>query len=231
MEATNEKILFLIESLRRNGFKCTGIHKLVKQAWRGSCPSLRRIQALCKEFKEGRRNSFERIEGQGRKASSVREENIQKVKDVLEEDNTLSIQRVADMLEISHTMAQRIITEDINKHWIHTKWVPHTLSEANKILRVERSNDLLVSLNSRLCLKNLLIIDEKFFYLRNLLPSNKIGCWVTPQGDEPIRQTARRSTMEKKFMVIFCVSTQGFHYYEILRQNESINSERYIVFL
>ena len=122
----------------------------------------------------------------------------------------MPIQRVADMLEISHTMAQRIITEDINKHWIHTKWVPHTLCEANKILRVERSNDLLVSLNSRLCLKNLLIIDEKFFYLGNLLSSNKIGCWVTQQGDEPIQQTARRSTMEKKFMVIFALVHKDF---------------------
>ena len=69
------------------------------------------------------------------------------------------------------------------------------------------------------------------FICANLIPSNRIGCWVTLGSDEALRQTARRNTMEKKLLVIISVSTQGKHYYEILPSNQSIDSERYIHFL
>ena len=67
--------------------------------------------------------------------------------------------------------------------------------------------------------------------MRKLIPSNRIGCWVTTGGDEALRQTARRNNMEKKLLVIISVSTQGKHYHEILPRNQSIDLERYIHFL
>jgi len=231
MEATKEKLLFLIESLRRCQYTATKIHKIMKISWPDDCLSLRRVQTLCKEFKDGNRDSFERKDGTGKTKSVIRTDNVEQIRQLLDKDNTLTVQKIADVLHISHTMAQRIINEDIGRKWIHTKWVPHTLSPANKLLRVERCTDLLLSLNSRICLNNLVIIDENFFYMRKLIPSNRIGCWVTPGGDEPLRQTARRNVTEKKLLVIISVSTQGKHYYEILPRNQSIDSERYIHFL
>ena len=56
-------------------------------------------------------------------------------------------------------------------------------------------------------LNNLIIIDKKFFYMRKLIPSKIIGCWVTSGGDEALRQTARRNNMEKKLLVIISVNT------------------------
>ena len=90
---------------------------------------------------------------------------------------------------------------------------------------------MLEALKSRQTRKNLVTIDEKNFFLRNLKPRNVIGSWekVGPYGDceENSRlQTPRRSPMEAKYMVIV-----GTHYYEILNRNESINSVRYIQFL
>lgn len=231
MEATKEKLLFLIESLRRCQYNATEIHKIMETSWPDDCLSLRRVQTLCKEFKDGNRDSFERKDGSGKTKSNTRTENEEQVRQLLEEDNTLTVQRIADVLHISHTMVQRTISEDLGRIWVHTKWVPHTLSPANKLLRVERCTDLLVSLNSRICLNNLIVIDEKFFFMRKLIPSNRIGCWVTPGGDEPVRQTARRNNMEKKLLVIIAVSSHGKHYYEILPRNQSIDSERYIHFL
>jgi len=149
----------------------------------------------------------------------------------MEEDNTITIQDAADRLDIPHTMVQRILQDELAKKWYHTKWIPHHLSIANKGLRVERCQDILEAVTHRLCRANLVTIDEKWFYLRHLKPMNKIGYWMTPGGDGPVLQTPKRSTMEKKFMAIVAVSQRGQHFFELLNQNESINSERYIEFL
>ena len=55
--------------------------------------------------------------------------------------------------------------------------------------------------------------------------------WITPGGDEELRQTPRRTTMERNFMAIVAVTKRGSHYFEVLNLNESVNSERYIQFL
>ena len=86
-------------------------------------------------------------------------------------------------------------------------------------------------MHSRQCRLNLITIDEKWFYCRKMAPKSQIGQWVTPGGDQPNLQTARRTTMEKKIMAIVAVSQSGHHYYEILTHNTSVNAERYIIFL
>ena len=106
------------------------------------------------------------------------------------------------------------------------------LTDGNKAVRVQRCRDLIEALSVRLCKKNLVTIDEKFFYLRNLRPRNTIGCWIDPSGDTVhARQTARRSTMEKKYLAIVAVTQQGQHYFEVLPRNTLLNSEKYISFI
>ena len=58
-----------------------------------------------------------------------------------------------------------------------------------------------------------------------------IGNWLSADGDKQRRQTARRSVLENKFMVIIAVSQKGQHYFEILNRGQSINTQRYIEFL
>ena len=96
------------------------------------------------------------------------------------------------------TMVQRILTEDLGKKWLHTRWVPHVLNNYNKAVRVEKCTDLIEALAFRQTRKKLITIDQKFFYLRHLQPRNVIGSWLTPGGDEVARKTARLSKMEKK---------------------------------
>ena len=79
----------------------------------------------------------------------------------------------------------------------------HTLTEAHKSHRVPICEEMQVHFASRLTQSNLVTIDEKFFSCRHLAPHHKIGNWlseVTAQGDEPIRHTARRTTMEKSLL-------------------------------
>ena len=231
MECTKESIYFLIESLRRCNYRATTIHQILQQSWPEQSLSVRRIQELCKEFKEGNRSSFSRIYGSGRINSNERNENVEHVKQLIDDNSSLSTRAIACALDITQSMAQRILSESLGKTWIHSRWVPHQLSPQNKAVRSERCKDLLEQLKSRLTRKNLVTIDEKWIYMRNMNPRNTIGSWVTPGGDLPTVKTARRTTMEPKVMFILALVQTGHHYFEILRQNETLNSDRYVEFL
>lgn len=231
MEISKDKLYFLIESLRRCDFNATEIHGLINRSWPDYCPSVINIRKRCQEFREGTRNSFERKEGSGRAKSDSRTENVDAVLALIEEDSSLTLRHIGERLQISHTIVERIIKEDLGKCWFHTKWVPHTLSDHNKVTRVERCRDMLESFSSRITKANLVTIDEKFFYCRKVAARNKIGSWLSAGGDEPLRQTARRSPMEKKFLVIIAVSQKGQHYFEVLERNQNIDAQRYMQFI
>jgi len=231
MNCSKEEMYFLIESLRRANISVTEIHRITSEAWPDQSYSVRHIRKLCKEFNDERRVSFERKEGSGSGKSDLRVQNLEAIETLIKDNNRISIRRIAEQLNLSHSMVQRIITEDTERIWCQCKWVPHTLTEVNKATRVERCQDLLDSLGSRLAQKNLVTIDEKMFYSRNMIPTNVTGCWLSATGDDSTLQVARRSTMEKKFHVIVAVSQQGHHFFRILPKNETLNSERYIDFL
>jgi len=231
MNCTKEKMYFLIESLRRADMNATEIHHITSAAWPEESYSVRHIRKLCQEFTEERRDSFERKAGSGNAKSDVRLRNLEAVKNLIQQDNRISIRHISAQLGLSHAMVQRMVSEDLERIWFRCKWVPHTLTEANKAKRVERCQDLLDGLGSRLAKKNLVTIDEKMFYCRNMIPSNVTGCWMSEAGDESLSQVARRSNMEKKFHAIVAVTQQGHHYFRILPLNETVNSERYVEFL
>ena len=138
MECKNEHLYFLVESLRRSNMKATEIHNIVENAWPEQCPSLRHIQRLCKEFGEGRRDSFARKEGQGRPHSDKREESIEAVSQLISADESVSLRHISQVLDLPLTMVSRIMKEDLQRIWMPTRWVPHTLTEQNKVVRVER---------------------------------------------------------------------------------------------
>jgi [histone H3]-lysine36 N-dimethyltransferase SETMAR len=229
MECTNDKLYFLIESLRRNDMKGTEIHSIIQRAWPEEAMNVRRVQQIMEEFRKGQRTSFDRASGTGKQKSEARTEGMHAVEEAINEDCTLTLRDITNRLDISTSMAYRILTEDLGRKWLLTRWIPHELTEQRKVMRCERINDMLEAFNSRIVINNLVTIDEKWFYCRPLRPRNKIGSWTTAEGDRI--QTPRRTPMEKKFMAIVAVSLRGHHYFKVLNRNECVNSTTYIAFL
>lgn len=173
MEVTKDKILFLIESLRRNGINGAEIHRAICIAWPDDAISYRRVTQIVEEFRSGERQSFERAKGSGRPQSDRRKENVVRVEALLEEDPSLTIRELSYMLDLSFGMIYRIIDEDLERIWFHTKWVPHVLTNRIRDLRVTCCENLIHDFNSRLTKKGLVTIDEKWFYCRKLRPSKE----------------------------------------------------------
>ena len=124
--------------------------------------SVRRIQEICKQLKEGTRTSFERIEGSGRPSSELRTTNTEEVSKLIEDDSCMATRHIASILHLSQTMIHRILTEDFGQEVAVYK-VPHYLNNYNKAVRVERCTDLIEALAFCHTRKNLITIDEIFF--------------------------------------------------------------------
>lgn len=229
MEFDNEKMMFLIETLRRCDMKGTEIHSILIRSWPEHAPSVRRVQQIVKEFQEGTRNSLKRFHGSGRQTSELRNENIPLIEEAIQEDNDMTVRELAVTFDLSESMTYRILTEDLENIWMHTRWVPHVISEHHRQQRVECCTNMMQSFESRITRSNLITIDEKWFYCRKMLPRNVVGSWVGPGGDR--RKTAVRSSMEKKFLAIVAVSTRGKHFFQVLDRGETVDSDVYIQFL
>lgn len=229
MEFDNKSMMFLIESLRRCDMKGSEIHSILTRSWPDDAPSLRRVQQIMKEIRDGVRQTFERSHGSGRRSSDLRNDNIALIAQEIAEDNNLTVVELANMFDLSESMTYRILTEDLERLWMHTRWIPHNITEDHRNQRVQCSRDMIDAFQSRIAKANLVTLDEKWFYCRKMLPRHVVGSWMVP--DDNRRQTAVRSTMERKFLVIVAVSTRGTHFFQVLNRGETVDSVFYINFL
>jgi len=221
---------FFVATLERNNYKSTTIHELLVEAWgEEAVVGVRRIQAIAKEFSEGR-EGIKRQAGSGRPRTSTSPENVEIVRQLIEDNNTLSCPEIEAMTGIEERSVQRILTKSLHKKSLYYRWVPHALTEHNKENRVECAREILRTLDRRLMKEKLIVLDEKWVYLRSVRPKECQRAWVDGAGDRP--QQARRTIIDRKVMVIVASNySKSFSYIEVLHDGGSINADRYLVFL
>ena len=95
MEIQKQDINLLVETLRRNDYSAADIHRVISTAWGDNIVSLRRVQQIAKEFKEGKRKSFERAEGSGREKTEERSEKVAAIRHDMEEDSKTTSREIA----------------------------------------------------------------------------------------------------------------------------------------
>ena len=99
-----------------NGTSAAEIHKkLVNAHGEANVITLRQVQRIASDFKDGQRNSFERKEGSGRPRTSRSEDNVEKVRELIEGEPSLSISSISSMLNIHASTVQRILEIDLKK--------------------------------------------------------------------------------------------------------------------
>jgi len=183
-----------------------------------------------KEYSSGRREGI--VDGRkksGRRKSNIRHDSIDSVKMAIEIDPFLSIKRISKNLDLSHAMVQRIMKDDLGKKSVNAKFFPHDLTIKNKKDRVAEARKIINALESRRIDQRLIVTDEKWLY------ETPLGCratrtaWVDGAGDRP--KIPRRTISDKKHLVCVAVTLAGSYYHEVLEVGESMNSQRYLIFL
>jgi len=95
-----------------------------------------------KAFKDGREEVADEARS-GRPSTSRNDENVQRVRNLLNSDRRFSVYQVADALNMSKSTVHRIISEDLSMRKVCAKLVPRALADEQKQLRVLRCQELL----------------------------------------------------------------------------------------
>lgn len=223
-----ENLNFFVKTLIHNGFSCTDMHQYLTNTWgEDNVPSLRQVQRLAKEFKDGTRAAISRQPGSGRPRTSLTAANVQIVQTAIENDPTISLSRLTITLNLDKTSVYRILTKELSKRSVYAVWVPHELTDYNKERRVTGAQVILEEIHG-----GVIVIDEKWVYAKPFPHPQNVRAWVDKQSNRGDRPTlARKSMADKKYHIIVGMNFRGDSYFEVLEANETVNAARYVEFL
>ncbi|QQP56197.1 Transposase [Caligus rogercresseyi] len=179
METPNFRSYFLIRiKLART---VNEIHGDLFSTFPYSCPGLSTLQRWHTEFDKGV-FALEKKTRPGRPRETRTEENVARVKRLVEDNPQMTTRQVAAEVSLPSTTVFRLLTEDLGLRNLLSVLVPHQLSEANKTQRVKCCQDLLKVFQDHeedFLGSHLLVQDESWYYWDS---AEQRQVWAEPTG-------------------------------------------------
>jgi histone-lysine N-methyltransferase SETMAR len=115
------------------------------------------------------------------------------------------------------------ILHELGKTWKKAKWVPHELTDAQKLKRVEASTRLLELFEDDPdILEDIVTVDEKWVGFNNPYKHNE---WLS-EGQKPSGTPVKDFRKEKRMLVVFW-NRGGIVHYEFLAKGQTMNAVLY----
>jgi histone-lysine N-methyltransferase SETMAR len=170
-------------------------------------------------------------ERSGRPCTSGDEQHVIAVTTLLEEDARLTCDEIAHELGISHGTVFSILTDKLGKRRVVARWVPHQLSDGEKLNRLQIAR----SLRSRYrregnsFINRIVAIDET--WVRSYEPELKSQSseWHRSSSPRPVK--FRREQSKLKQMMIFAYDAEGILVSDHVPVGQRINKNYYQHFL
>ena len=142
------------------------------------------------------------------------------IKTLIENSQHYTTREIANILKISKSSIENHLHQlgYVNRFDV---WVPHKLSEKNLLDRISASNSLLKRNENILFLKQIVMGDEKWILYNNVEWKRLWG-----KRNEP-PPTTPKAGLHPKVMLCIWRDWKGVLYYELLLENEMINSNKY----
>jgi hypothetical protein len=107
----------------------TEMHHELINAYEHDCVSFSTVAQWVRRFTSGR-ESFEDNPRIGRPVTAITQANIHAVEELINDDPHISIDYIAAMLDISHGSVDTILKHHLYLRKISSRWVPHSLTQA-----------------------------------------------------------------------------------------------------
>ncbi|KAJ8937531.1 hypothetical protein NQ318_000356 [Aromia moschata] len=104
---------------------------MLKKAFGVDCLSDRQIFRWHKAFAEGR----EDVNRAGRPSTSSSDDNVKRVRDLLNTDRRISVRLISETLDITKTIVHEIVSESLGMRKVCAKLVPKVLTDDQKARR------------------------------------------------------------------------------------------------
>ena len=180
MQCKRESYRFFVETMKRNGADAQSIHQHLVNAWAEEAPSLATIyRHFAKE-----EPSTEDQPRSGRPRTSITNDNIEAVRNLLADDRHVTVDEISGTLSISHGSAHSILRDSLNMSHVCSVWIPYDIGEFQKERRVEIAKEWLSAFET-LEKRRIITTDEKCFF-----------------SDQPAQEDPIKSGWPKKNLVL-----------------------------
>ncbi len=187
-----------------------------------------RIQVWHKHFMEGH-NTFKDLPHTGRPCSVRNNQNMNKVRQLHDLDEWLTVHKMAQELQVSKTSVHTMLKKDMNLSKIAPKMVPRVLTEEQKRFRVQLCEINLASIRDNPDLMKLVVTGDESWISVLKIETKRASCVWVPKGSTaacPCKAMHQRAARKAMLTVFF--DTSGTILAEFLPRGETVCSESYI---
>ena len=222
----SNEIRFYIQIRFKLGIEPKDILNELKTAISDHAPSLKTIYNWISAFKKNP-HSIEDKPRAGRPITAVTTQNIAIVKDLIEDNPSISYDQMIAQTSLSNGSLTTILHKHLYVRKLTSRWIPHLLSDDSKKIRVALCNENLQKFNeNKWRLGDIITGDESWFYLRNIKKKETNKSWVK-KGEEA-RTVVRRGRFESKFMFTIFLRRFGPVLITYLDRGKTVDSQTYI---
>jgi len=189
-------------------------------------PKYRTVAKWVALFKEGR-ESLEDDPRSGRPITAHTDANIELVRQIIEINPRSTFDDIVAQTSLCRYTIQEIVHDSLRKRKLASRWIPHELTDKNRIERVEACRENLAKFKEekwRLC--DVITGDESWFYLRQIGHKQSNASWVG-EGEMPLT-VVRRDRFEPKNMYSIFFKTTGLVHIDCLESGKTITGNYYI---
>ncbi|XP_073399608.1 histone-lysine N-methyltransferase SETMAR-like [Dendrobates tinctorius] len=202
------KLRAVIKYLCLKKMSTKDIHSDLVETLGDSSPPYSTVARWAKEFKLGR-TSTEDEHREGRPSTSLNEENVKKVEEVVLADRRVTIRHVAEVTGISYGSIQRILAKELHMKKVSARWVPKMLTDEQKKKRVDISiaNLKKFQADKEHFLSRFLTMDET--WIHHFDPETKQQSMTWKRADEPTPKKFKVSSSAGKVMASVFLDAEG----------------------
>lgn len=195
-------------------------------AFNDEAPAKTTIYRWYSEFQRGRVSLTDEVR-EGRPKSAVTQENVDVVRRMINEDRHVTYREIQECLGIGMSQIQIILKEELGVRKLFSRWIPHLLSDEQKIVRVNWCRKTLKKFNKGRsnAVFNVVSGDETWIYAYEPETKNQSRVWVFEDELKPTKVVRSRSTAKK--MVATFISKSGHVATIALEDRRTVNADWY----
>jgi hypothetical protein len=232
MDASNEHFRFYVCVETKRGQKPLQILEQLQSAFGDTAPSRTFVFKWSKQFESGNRDCVKNLPIPGRPISKRTTKSIANVYDLISENPKLHLVQMSESLGLSKETVRRILVDELFFRKICSVWIPHKLSEQNKIQRVTAATNLLHifqlhPINEMLSI--FAVEDETWVPFEMCASKEENKVWLPPQAKRP--RVVREQLTFRKTMLSLAFTGNGKLSVSVTERGETIDSESYVQFI
>lgn len=185
------------------GISATECHHRITAAFSGVQLSYETVRKWYSRFRDGDERLEDR-EREGRPKTAVTEENVEKIKDLIESNPRISYDGIQQCLKIGRQAVNTILTEHLRVKKVAAKFVPHLLTSNNKAARVEFCNSMLSTFSNGQSpmVWDIITGDETWIRENDPRSINQRRVWCF-ESEEPLPQVRGSAWVGKQMVATF----------------------------